>query len=72
MSLGRVLLWLELVFSSNESIDGRCLTGTVSLVNSREKIAGLLDMDQYIDLVIPRGSNELVQNIQVSEQYSSL
>ena len=42
------------------------LIGTVSLVSSREQIAGLLDMDQYIDLVIPRGSNELVQNIQVS------
>jgi glutamate-5-semialdehyde dehydrogenase len=27
-------------------------------------VSALLDLDQYIDLVIPRGSNALVKNIQ--------
>lgn len=38
---------------------------TISLLNSREDINDLLKLDsQYIDLIIPRGSNELVKNIQ--------
>lgn len=38
---------------------------TISLVNSREDINDLLKLDsKYIDLIIPRGSNELVKNIQ--------
>ncbi|XP_046636565.1 delta-1-pyrroline-5-carboxylate synthase-like isoform X2 [Daphnia pulicaria] len=36
----------------------------VSLVSTREEISDLLTMDQYIDLVIPRGSGELVRSIQ--------
>lgn len=35
----------------------------IQLIQSREDVAGLLDQDKYIDLVIPRGSNELVRNI---------
>ncbi|CCH46420.1 hypothetical protein BN7_6014 [Wickerhamomyces ciferrii] len=35
----------------------------VQLIASREDVAALLDQDKYIDLVIPRGSNELVRNI---------
>jgi len=35
----------------------------IQLVSSREDVAALLDQDRYIDLVIPRGSNELVRNI---------
>eukprot|EP00735_Rhodelphis_limneticus_P000625 TRINITY_DN11144_c0_g1::TRINITY_DN11144_c0_g1_i1::g.6493::m.6493 TRINITY_DN11144_c0_g1::TRINITY_DN11144_c0_g1_i1::g.6493 ORF type:complete len:433 (+),score=80.51,sp/Q9UT44/PROA_SCHPO/52.09/1e-151,Aldedh/PF00171.17/2.5e-11,Aldedh/PF00171.17/0.002 TRINITY_DN11144_c0_g1_i1:36-1301(+) len=38
----------------------------VQLVNTREEIASLLSFDQYIDLVIPRGSNALVRHIQTS------
>lgn len=38
---------------------------TISLLNTREEINDLLQLDsKYIDLIIPRGSNELVQNIQ--------
>ena len=38
---------------------------TISLLNSREEIDDLLELDsKYIDLIIPRGSNSLVKNIQ--------
>ncbi|KAJ3091439.1 hypothetical protein HK102_000561 [Quaeritorhiza haematococci] len=36
----------------------------VQLVSTRSEIAELLKMDQYIDLVIPRGSNQLVRHVQ--------
>ncbi|KAI0024262.1 gamma-glutamyl phosphate reductase [Xylariomycetidae sp. FL0641] len=35
----------------------------IQLVTTRDVIPQLLDLDQYIDLVIPRGSNELVRFI---------
>ncbi|KAI1434279.1 glutamate-5-semialdehyde dehydrogenase [Xylaria sp. CBS 124048] len=37
--------------------------GAVQLVTTRDVIPQLLDLDQYIDLVVPRGSNELVRYI---------
>ncbi len=36
----------------------------IMLVDSREEIRKVLSFPQYIDLVIPRGSNELVQSVQ--------
>lgn len=39
-------------------------SSAISLVSTREEISDLLGMDEHIDLVIPRGSNELVRNIQ--------
>ncbi|KAJ7097274.1 gamma-glutamyl phosphate reductase [Mycena belliarum] len=36
----------------------------VQTIQTRAEVASLLALDQYIDLVIPRGSNSLVQNIQ--------
>uniref|UniRef100_W8BEN1 Delta-1-pyrroline-5-carboxylate synthase n=1 Tax=Ceratitis capitata TaxID=7213 RepID=W8BEN1_CERCA len=36
----------------------------VSLVSTREEISDLLSMEDHIDLIIPRGSSELVRNIQ--------
>ncbi len=38
----------------------------VQLVSTREEIAELLKMDDVINLVIPRGSNEMVRSIQQS------
>ena len=36
---------------------------SIQLVTTRDAIASLLDLDSYIDLVIPRGSNELVRYV---------
>jgi glutamate-5-semialdehyde dehydrogenase len=38
----------------------------IQCVETREEVSSLLSLDQYIDLVIPRGSNELVRNIKNS------
>ncbi|KAL9614246.1 MAG: hypothetical protein Q9167_001268 [Letrouitia subvulpina] len=35
--------------------------GSIQLVTTRDVIASLLELDKYIDLVIPRGSNDLVR-----------
>lgn len=37
---------------------------TVQLLTTREEIRTLLDLEDYIDLIIPRGSNEFVRFIQ--------
>lgn len=36
---------------------------SVQLISTRGEVSDLLKQDKYIDLVIPRGSNELVRNI---------
>ncbi|KAL0955315.1 hypothetical protein HGRIS_004200 [Hohenbuehelia grisea] len=36
----------------------------IQTIQTRSEVASLLALDQYIDLVIPRGSNSLVRNIQ--------
>uniref|UniRef100_A0A2P2HYH1 Delta-1-pyrroline-5-carboxylate synthase-like n=1 Tax=Hirondellea gigas TaxID=1518452 RepID=A0A2P2HYH1_9CRUS len=38
-------------------------TGAVSLINTRDEITDLLQLEDDIDLVIPRGSSELVKTI---------
>ena len=38
----------------------------VQLVSTREEVRELLELDRGIDLIIPRGANELVQSIQES------
>merc|ERR1719219_3400555 len=35
----------------------------ISLISSRDEVDDLLKLDNYIDLIIPRGSNELVKSI---------
>ncbi len=45
-----------------EDLDER-FTGAVQLLSTREEINRLLDMDQFVDLIIPRGSNQLVRFI---------
>lgn len=39
---------------------------SVQLIETREDVSGLLMQDEYIDLVIPRGSNALVKQIKSS------
>ncbi|ODV61218.1 glutamate-5-semialdehyde dehydrogenase [Ascoidea rubescens DSM 1968] len=36
---------------------------SIQLISSRSQVSDLLDQDKYIDLVIPRGSNDLVRYI---------
>lgn len=36
----------------------------IQAIQTRAEVSALLELDQYIDLVIPRGSNSLVRNIQ--------
>ena len=36
----------------------------IQTVSTREEISSLLKQEHYIDLVIPRGSNDLVQSVQ--------
>lgn len=40
----------------------------ISLISTREEISDLLSMEKHIDLIIPRGSSELVKNIQDQSQ----
>ncbi|KAK4882007.1 hypothetical protein RN001_005326 [Aquatica leii] len=40
----------------------------ISLVSTREEIGDLLTMENYIDLIIPRGSSELVRTIKTQSQ----
>jgi glutamate-5-semialdehyde dehydrogenase len=37
---------------------------TVQLLTTREEIRGLLELDEYVDLIIPRGSNSFVKYVQ--------
>uniref|UniRef100_A0A8D9BF83 Delta-1-pyrroline-5-carboxylate synthase n=1 Tax=Cacopsylla melanoneura TaxID=428564 RepID=A0A8D9BF83_9HEMI len=41
----------------------------ISLVSTREEIGDLLSMEKHIDLIIPRGSSELVRSIQQKSQH---
>jgi delta-1-pyrroline-5-carboxylate synthetase len=43
-------------------------TNAISLVSTREEISDLLSMEKHIDLIIPRGSSELVRTIQNQSQ----
>ena len=38
----------------------------IQAIQTRAEVSALLELDQYIDLVIPRGSNSLVRSIQNS------
>jgi len=53
----------ELLRRAAEETDSR-FKMSLQLVETREDIRELLKLDQYIDLMIPRGSNELVKSIQ--------
>lgn len=57
---------MELVHEALRTIDAE---DAVSLVSTREEISDLLSMDKHIDLIIPRGSSELVKSIQEQSQH---
>lgn len=38
--------------------------GAINLIKTREEVKSMLELDEYIDLLIPRGSNEFVKYIQ--------
>ena len=39
---------------------------TINLIKTRHDVEKMLKMDDYIDLIIPRGSNNLVKYIQAN------
>ncbi len=52
-----------------ESLEKYVPRDTITLLNSREEINDLLELDtKYIDLIIPRGSNSLVKYIQTKSK----
>ena len=53
----------ELIRAAVEGTDPR-LAGCLQLVETREEVRELLELTELIDLLIPRGSNELVRSIQ--------
>jgi glutamate-5-semialdehyde dehydrogenase len=55
----------ELIRGAAEEADP-VFKDTLHLVETREQIGELLELDRWIDLMIPRGSNELVRRIQES------
>lgn len=57
---------IELVKESLQSVGAE---NAISLVSTREEISDLLSMDKHIDLIIPRGSSELVRSIQQQSQH---
>ncbi|XP_072385896.1 delta-1-pyrroline-5-carboxylate synthase [Diabrotica undecimpunctata] len=57
---------MQLVTDSLKTIGA---DNAISLVSTREEISDLLTMENHIDLIIPRGSNELVRSIQDQSQH---
>lgn len=55
--------FLKVLTGALNSLPGGWPQGALSLVHSRQDAAELLKQDGYIDLVIPRGSNALVQYV---------
>lgn len=54
----------ELVKTMDKAIQSVGLpAGSIQSIDTRAEVADLLKLDQFIDLVIPRGSNELVRSI---------
>ncbi|OMH82204.1 Gamma-glutamyl phosphate reductase [Zancudomyces culisetae] len=56
----------EAVQAAKKECGGWIPEDAVQLVETREQISELLEQDEYIDLVIPRGSNSLVKYIKNS------
>ena len=58
---GCYILYIKLSF--REALGQFGCADAISLVSSRDEVDDLLKLDNYIDLIIPRGSNELVRSI---------
>ena len=54
---------VKIINEGVNSVDG-FPENSVSLIKTREDVKEMLKMDEYIDLIIPRGSNSLVKYIQ--------
>nr|XP_014288711.2 delta-1-pyrroline-5-carboxylate synthase [Halyomorpha halys] len=52
-----------------EALNSVGVPNAISLVSTREEISDLLSMEKHIDLIIPRGSSELVRSIQERSQH---
>ena len=52
----------KVIMKAVTNVDQR-FEGAVQLLSTREEINKLLAMDEYVDLIIPRGSNQLVKFI---------
>ena len=50
----------EVICQATEDLLGE---GWLGLLQTREDVSAMLGMDEYIDLIIPRGSNEFVRHI---------
>ncbi|CAM43138.1 pyrroline-5-carboxylate synthetase-like protein [Leishmania braziliensis MHOM/BR/75/M2904] len=55
-----------IVSAVESSTQGRVPRGVIGLVTCRADVYSLLQLDAHIDLVVPRGSNAMVQSIQRS------
>jgi len=55
--------FVKIINETLAKIDG-FPANVINFVESREDVSQMLSMDKYIDLIIPRGSNKLVQYIQ--------
>ncbi|CAH4033971.1 delta-1-pyrroline-5-carboxylate synthase isoform X1 [Pieris brassicae] len=57
---------MDLVKEALQSVGAQ---DAISLVSTREEISDLLAMEKHIDLIIPRGSSDLVRSIQKQSQH---
>lgn len=57
---------MELV---KEALDNVGASNAISLVSTREDVGDLLSMEKHIDLIIPRGSSDLVRTIQEQSKH---
>jgi len=53
----------KILSAAAESVPG-IPKGAIQIIETREQVADMLALDEYIDLIIPRGSNEFVRYIQ--------
>ncbi len=56
----------EALAADGQGKDGAVPQDAVQLIATREEARALLDLDRWIDLIIPRGSNELVRSIRAA------